>query len=212
MLTLYGDDPASRDIKGAKYSAHCSAALGLEKLCDRIRARRSQLTATPDRPIQAGDWVECVDARVSVHLVLGHEYHVAEVTGAGWFVLTGVDCTMYAPFRFKRVDGPHPAKEALCQACEQPAGYCAENCPTRPRDEPACSECKAPAALDPDCGMCGYCKRRAQPVAMWIFPSELAARQRLAAIERKERPRVTATSRMLAAGHPVGWPSNEGEE
>jgi hypothetical protein len=114
--------------------------------------------------------------------------------------------------------------EAHCAACEQPTGYCAENCPTRPRDEPACSECKAPAALDPDCGMCAYCvtstghgdETPAAQDRIMRFSTDThhgaEARKRLAAIERKERPRVTATSRMLAVGHPVCWPSNEGED
>lgn len=173
------------------------------------------------RPIQAGDWVECVDASLSRFLVSGHEYHVAEVRGAGWFVLTGVDCTMYTPARFKRVDGPHPAKDsAEPQRVTSTAATATSVAPAVPntgllRDKPTCSECNAPAVLNG--GLCVYCDystnegKETRPARDWLAglrtskdPRMVEPRKRLAAMARNEQPRLlhAADRRELGRAHP----------
>lgn len=43
------------------------------------------------------------------------------------------------------------------------------------------------------------------------IPGEAAARARMAVADAREKPRSTATSRELAKGHPITWPSEDGE-
>ncbi len=115
-----------------------------------------------------------------------------------------------------------------------PGGVCG-SCAVNPSPSPTCSECKAPAVLTECYGgmLCGYCADsledghgdrehidmvtarqmlKAEMSDGSPIPGELAARKRLAAIEQK-RPRVNAAERrQMEAGHPIGWPSNEGED
>lgn len=94
-----------------------------------------------ERPVQVGDWVECVnDCSARDHLICaGERYRVLAVSFELERVsLFGVedagDCGWNIT-RFKRVDGPHTAAE--CAHCGESAG-CAENCVTR-ATEPACA-------------------------------------------------------------------------
>lgn len=171
--------------------------------------------ARPDRPIQAGDWVECVRSVGSGgRLTIGERKLVTTVYEMAGDEKVSFDQNdfYWLASRFKRVDGPHqmeavnPAEE-LCASCERPAGCCAENCAVRPRE---CSECHALAALFQADGLCVYCVRR-------LNDSDEEQRENMdgprakpkvrahteAALRREaERSRLTADARELAKPHP----------
>jgi|SRR6478735_1694959 len=176
-----------------------------------------------DRPIQAGDWLECVNATCRDEaLTVGERYQVERMSEQSdprrpQFALVGVESPAFGwcASRFKRVDGPHPVSEVeqLCASCEQPAGYCAENCAVRPRE---CSECHALAALFQADGLCAYCVRRLndsdeeQRESMDGPRAKPKVRAHTEAALRREaeRPRGNPAERKsLAAGHPASWPS-----
>jgi hypothetical protein len=176
-----------------------------------------------DRPIQAGDWVECVDADSALtHLTLGHRYQVVELSGRE-LVFEAGGLYWYAS-RFKCVDGPHveamaptspvppprpltPGNTGDCLLCGAACGYAHKpGCPAKPTASATPKRdpyTEHRLTVEPD----SACLRDPKPEA-------LAARARLAAWERSEQPRVAnrAERKQLAAGHPSGWPSNEGEE
>lgn len=140
-----------------------------------------------DRPIQAGDWVECVDTDGAVYLRLGARYLVATASYALVIEADDGDQYAYGRERFKRVDGPHPVETDWCDHCGESAG-CAENCVTR-ADEPK---------LDP------YTAHRLKEPACFTSMADLEARARNEAALRREaeRPRLTADARELAKPHP----------
>lgn len=92
--------------------------------------------------IQAGSWIECVDARVSNGaLVVGDRYQVASMENATNVWIDGVGPHFWHICRFKLVDGPHAA------ATPAPAN---------------CRDCGAPAKVVE--GLCIYCSRRKSSV------------------------------------------------
>ena len=172
--------------------------------------------ATPveARPIRAGDWVECVRATGSgAGLTVGQRRQVGAAfdIGGEWKVaFVGVEFFWLAS-RFKRVDGPHPETSSS-------GATGTGNAPSVASGEvkPTCSECGAVAPLLASF-KCEYCdKRKLCDARIAALTDEdrrmVEPRKRLAAIEQRERPRVTATRTMLDRGHPVCWPSNEGED
>lgn len=110
-----------------------------------------------------------------------------------------------------------------CRTCSSPAttrGYC-EYCYHREFKEPKCRSCSSPATHGEFCVYCSdsldgvenedranidettaYQMRIGKTSAGTPIPGELAARARLAAMDRAERPRQTAESRELAKAHP----------
>lgn len=182
----------------------------------------SQPTPTPASgeacPIQAGDWVECIgDYPVKAEVKQGCRYQVA-FTEVNSF---GEPCLRVTPYglristaMFKRVDGPHPAKDSAEpeRVTSAPATVCSV-APAVPdtgllRDKPTCSECKAPAVLNGG-NLCGYCCYRLghnETYVMWANHGSVAntwARHRREAIEQK-RPMVANPSdrREFARAHP----------
>lgn len=88
-----------------------------------------------------------------------------------------------------------------------------------------CSRPERPIAATTSKGLCAYCSTwagRDGVVERLNFDANVAeytdrdngleARVRLAEFDRRSAPRVTATTRSLAAGHPSNWPSVEGED
>lgn len=79
----------------------------------------------------------------------------------------------------------------------------------KPETPPTCRSCSSPAT---DGGYCAHCGHREFFEPMYrldvdLSPRNVAARARLAAMDRAERPRETATSRELAKPHP--WECDE---
>jgi hypothetical protein len=78
--------------------------------------------------------------------------------------------------------------------------------PAQPVAEATCSDCRAPCTGT----LCVYCSLRSSPKYVdsavaertAALPGQVAARERVAAFERRNRPRVTAESRELARSHP----------
>lgn len=77
-----------------------------------------------------------------------------------------------------------------------------------------CCSCSAPATIGARCTYCAHRINREPGYRDNVDanPRNKAATERMAAMDRAERPRSTATSREIAKGHPVCWPSQEGEE
>lgn len=153
-----------------------------------------------DRPIQAGDWVECVDnGSRRDRLTVGARYQVERVRGDALMArpqldLYGVESPVFGwcLSRFKRVDGPHPETATIVTGNAQ-SSVAGE----APKRDPYTEH---RLALD--------CYSRATTDS---HERNVAARKRM---DRAEKPRVTnrAQQKQMAAGHPASWPSNEGEE
>ena len=184
-------------------------------------AVQAAVPAEEDRPIQAGDWVECVrDWGSCGGLCLGerHKVNYAYKLDSGELGVQFENGFTWVASRFKRVSGPHPTSSV-------PVGTGnAQSSGTGDVDRKACS--------DGMCGACENCLRRARE--RWeskrdpytehrLSVDEHAdtslyttghASARLEAWSRAEKPRVTnrAQRKQMAAGHPASWPSNEGEE
>lgn len=229
------DSATYRDVLGARLCGCCSFTRPALETANAIRARRSQPTPTPEaRPIQAGDWVECVgDYPVKAEVKQGCRYRVA-LTEVNSF---GEPCLRVSPAglristaMFKRVDGPHPNSS-------EPGAYELMECCGRERDKDGCPNphCECPAPVKPSSVPVGtgnaqssgtggavdpYTEHRLKREPMWLRepePTDPEARKRtedwLAALAQSERPtRSRAERASLEAGHPASWLSNEGEE
>jgi hypothetical protein len=151
-----------------------------------------------DRPIQAGDWVECIEhwSRSSPPQGIGDRFEVVGMVGSS-LCFAEYPCAAWLVERFKRVDGPHCDRIAT-QCSDAQCGGC-DSCINRQRDYYAELTTKRDPytehrlAVEPD----SACMRDPKPEA-------LAARARLAAWERAEKPRVAnrAEARELAKLHP----------
>jgi hypothetical protein len=83
-----------------------------------------------------------------------------------------------------------------------------------------CGRCSAKATRDGFCVYCfgssGYKDPAARDAVIRecsdAIPTNAAARLRIERADQQDRPRVTATTRELAKGHPSTWPSQDGEE
>jgi hypothetical protein len=206
----------------------------------RIRARHSSSAA--ERPIQAGDWVECVDEGTGALVKLGQRYLVNRLSGRDSIVVVlegGGHSTLWET-RFKRVDGPHPeamappalpltpppispsAPTGTCLGCGADIGYAHRpGCTWAPKAEvkPTCSECGAAAKLSG--GMCAYCDYSTDEGKVdRIGRDEFArcatetnprrdkkAAERLEAMARAERPRVTRDAIEFRKPHP--WSNSD---
>jgi len=151
------------------------------------------MTNSEDRPIQAGDWVECVNATDAGELELGARYQVDVVTmGSLGVVNVGLASTGITrhDYRFKRVDGPHPVNAStdsiLCYECSEHDGLgdgdmlrvvCAQ-CPLGekpeakyepgdPRAHAYCKECGVTVVAGTRCEfpLCAKCSERRNPPA-----------------------------------------------
>ncbi len=194
-------------------------------------AVQAAVPAEEDRPIQAGDWVECVrDWGSCGGLCLGerHKVNYAYKLDSGELGVQFENGFTWVASRFKRVDGPHPKDSAEPQRVTSAVATASSVAPAVPdtgllREQ--CRECSAPTALRD--GLCVYCNRQTRggesarqemdsdvAYAARGNPRNVAAERRLEAWSRAEKPRVTnrAQRKQMAAGHPSGWPSCEGEE
>ncbi len=91
-----------------------------------------------------------------------------------------------------KVDGPAPQLELACRSCSSPAtnkGYCIY-----------CLERENPHIRDPH-----------TRIATDKHCLNQAAALRMQRAEEREIPKETATTRLMAAGHPSTWPSQDGE-
>lgn len=154
------------------------------------------LIAAQDRPIQAGDWVECVDAGRFQSIENGQRYRVERVHMFGMsgdLYLEG-RLSNYGAFRFKRVDGPHPEAHGRCDECGNlPENHHSLTC--------SCStHVVDPVTPQPD----PYVTRRLARIARG-YVERPAATARLEAGLRSERVRPVASARArreLALPHP----------
>lgn len=182
-----------------------------------------------DRPIQAGDWVECIgDYPVRAEVKQGCRYRVA-FTEINSF---GEPCLRVSPVglristaMFKRVDGPHVEtmtqleKTVRAQLYGVDPGHSERGVVSRVTmagGKIVAVEPVPPSGVGEATKRDPYTEHRLRVEELadsWRY-RDLQAMQRLAAWERAEKPRVTnrAERKQLAAGHPNGWPSNEGEE
>lgn len=109
----------------------------LGKCAELVSARRA---AAAERPIQAGDWVECLPGKQGLRLKDGERYEVERVIrdrGAN-ICLVGHG-TAFDAYRFKRVDGPHP-KTASEPKCRNVSGGIVDN-PHRFNESGMCVFC-----------------------------------------------------------------------
>jgi hypothetical protein len=170
-----------------------------------------------DRPIQAGDWVECVDARGTAYLETGRRYEVAVSNYAGIVLANFQSRHAYDADRFKRVDGPHPESVPVVNADAQSSGAFEDT-----GEASVCRSCPSPATHGDYCVYCaneteGGCDSREHIDMVTMVQmregkmsdgspirGELAARARLEAWSRAEKPRVrnTADQREFRKPHP----------
>jgi hypothetical protein len=204
------------------------------------------LPATPepaDRPIQAGDWVECIEHWVhsSPPQGIGDRFEVTHLGALGSLCFAEYPCVAWLVERFKRVDGQHAEtatpleKTVRAQLYGVDPGHSERGVVSRVTIaggkivavEPIQSSGAGEARKCESCGagapigmrFCTYCPGRAEGDICALNDEDFearneAARERMAGMDRSERPRVTnrAERKQLAAGHPSGWPSNEGED
>lgn len=125
-------------LAGEQYNGRVRFRDGTESVRD-IHLRTIDWTSVPlpepaDRPIQAGDWVECVDEnRAYRKLRAGDRYEVAIVDrladGSPGIALAGDAGLWWAAHRFKRVDGPHPdTTECMCASCFEGGCFGEQEC------------------------------------------------------------------------------------
>ena len=187
------------DTLGADYSSLCLSEPGL---CARIRARRLASGLPPEPPEH--DWGaasqvcnRCQRPR--------HQYDgtvcpgVADVgcfgvTGTQEAVrLSGVPTNAELLARYK---GPAPHDPYLFEVIIAPPA--------------TCRDCSSPATVN---GRCVYCQQRTWEHSRGPVMTTLAnarnwlARSRMADADKRTAPRITATSRELAKGHP--WECDE---
>ncbi|HYQ47116.1 MAG TPA: hypothetical protein VER11_34335 [Polyangiaceae bacterium] len=238
-------------LNGECYNGRVRFVSGAEEVGD-VHIRTVDWASVPvaqlepaDRPIQAGDWVECVNQGTATFLRQGEKYLIESVQaldGNRRLQLLG-SAIFWREFRFKRVEGPHsesaPEREPCCMAdaggyacscprprlhpdklcagCEQPVGYCAENCPDRSRENSSvpvgtgnaqssgmgekCRSCSSGVAL-PKHDYCVYCSNRFEKdEGAFSFDDDDSTA--LFVGLASEQPRVSAATRkMLAGGHP----------
>ena len=198
--------------------------------CYQIAARNSKLNiAESNRPIQAGDWVECVQqcGTPDDGTSPGERFVVAKVTDfldVPGFELKGRK-NIWLASRFKRVDGPRPAvadegpEPVLLHAGADNGspGYLhylglSDNLCSTP-------ECAARGVVATENGQCVYCacstsegtdtRAESDAVLRWStdqHPRNVEPRKRLAAWELAGKPRVrnAADAKAFALPHP--WP------
>jgi len=175
-----------------------------------------------DRPIQAGDWVECVDRHGTAFLDLGKLYEVAAVHD-GVVLANCPTRHAYESSRFKRVDGPHPKDSAEPQRVTSAVATASSVAPAVPdtgllREQ--CRECRAPTALRD--GLCVYCNRQTRggesarqemdsdvAYAARGNPRNVAAERRLEAWSRAEKPRVTNRAEAAELAKPHPWSNTD---
>lgn len=174
-----------------------------------------------DRPIQAGDWLECVNATCRDEaLTVGERYQVERMFEQSdprrpQFALHGVESPAFGwcASRFKRVEGPHPVEVGEVKAHDGPVVVVRDghgNIDTVPQ----CGGCSAPATNGAWCAYCACSTnggRQDRGVTDRIAASATSKSPRMvepgkkleAALRREaERPRLTADARELAKPHP----------
>lgn len=184
--------------------------------CGAISARDINWSSVPKPSEPEGDLCECCGVAKATHTLGGARVADSCVSSKRSRILNDI-------LARRAAQASADCRRCGCVPCEcdnpvRPAGLAERHCP----------ECGVTVVAGPqvEFPLCAKCVERRAPMLKATRPDPRmvqrddakpgmtpGARARLAAWSRAERPRGNPAERkMLAAGHPVSWPSCEGEE